>query len=85
MLEGKMNTSNLENPILLESFDSELIQIYQWGNWKSPILLGLLAVTQIFSLGGKTMIINYIARYAPRERPINTVMMIDQVTPLNSS
>jgi len=70
---------------MLESFDSKAILIFRWHSWKSPILVGLLVVAMVLSIGGKSMIINYIARFAPRGRPINIMIMIDQVTQLNQS
>ena len=75
-----MNKSNLENALMLESFDSKAIRIFTWDSWITPILLGLLAVVTVFSVGGKSMMINYIARFAPRGRPVNIMIMIEQVT-----
>ena len=70
---------------MLESFDSKAILIFRWHSWKSPILVGLLVVAMVLSIGGKSMIINYIARFAPRGRPINIMIMIDQVVSVKES
>ena len=69
----------MEYTIKVEHSTLESVSIYQWDKWKSPLLLVLLATAQAFSFGGKAMMINYIARFAPRDRPINTLIMIDQV------
>ena len=75
----KMNGSKMFDTVKLEDFSNQEMQIFKWEAFKTQFLLALLVTTQVFSLGGKTMIINYVARFAPRERPINTLIMIDQV------
>lgn len=74
-----MNGSQIIETLKLEDFASQEMQIFKWGTFKTPFLLTLLVTTQVFSLGGKSMIINYVIRFAPRERPINALIMIDQV------
>ena len=70
----------MRHTINLEVFSSEAMHIFEWDNIKSPILLVILAATQVITLGGKAMIITYVAKFAPAKRPINTLIMIDQAS-----
>lgn len=63
--------------VLLDFFD-ESVHLLKWDS-TSPILIGTMVIGGLIIIVCKSMIINYVAWYAPKGRPINAFTMIDQV------
>ena len=55
------------------------ISIFRWQEWKSNLFLVFLGSCIVIAIGGQGMIIFYIGRYATKERPINRMILVDQV------
>ena len=55
------------------------LPIFQWEEWKSNLFICFMSVAFAVSLCGQGMIIFYIKRHSPVERPINRMYLIDQV------
>ena len=65
--------------IIFDTTDHSLI-IFRLDSWQSWLLIISLAFCGLVSIGGTLMIINYIKRFAPKDRPINTMVLVDQVS-----
>ena len=63
---------------IIETEDHNL-SIYKLEKWQSNILVSFLCVCLVIDIVGKGMIIFYIGNYAPKERPINRMILVDQV------
>jgi hypothetical protein len=59
--------------------------IFRLESWQSWLLIISLAFCGLVSIGGTLMIINYIKRFAPKDRPINTMVFVDQVSTVEIS
>ena len=55
------------------------VKIIQWDGIKSVFLIALLSTFGFLGFLAKGLIINYVLRFAPKNRPINTLIAIDQV------
>ena len=64
---------------IIANVESTEIAIFKWEWWKICLLLGFYTISATISICGQAMIIIYIARYAPKQRPINRMILIDQV------
>ena len=59
--------------------EDQTVAIFNWEWWKICLLLGLYLISVSVALFGQVMIIIYIAKYAPKGRPINEMILVDQV------
>ena len=59
--------------------EDQSVAIFNWEWWKICILLGLYLICVSVTLCGVVMIIIYIVKYAPKGRPINEMILVDQV------
>ena len=55
------------------------IQNLQWDWWLLFLFITYYIICAAIAIGGQSMIIFYIAKYAPKERPINKMILLDQV------
>ena len=69
---------------IIDITDHSLI-IFRLESWQSGLLIISLASCGLVSIGGTLMIINYIKRFAPKDRPINTMVLVDQVSTMEIS
>ena len=63
----------------INSLENHSLPIFQWEEWKSKLFTGFTLVAVAVNFFGQGMIIFYIKRHAPAERPINKMYLIDQV------
>ena len=54
-----------------------------WQEWKSDVTFLFKTICAVATIIGQGMIIYYIKRHAPKERPINKLVLIDQVCAYN--
>ena len=59
--------------------EDQTVAIFNWEWWKICLLLGLYLISASVALCGQVMIIIYIMKYAPKGRPINELILVDQV------
>ena len=64
--------------------EDQTVAIFNWEWWKICLLLGLYLISASVALSGQIMIIIYIIKYAPKERPINEMILVDQVKNVKS-
>ena len=74
-----MNRSDQLEEIFLEKIVDESIQILKWEGWKSWCLALFMSASGLCSLGFKALIINFVTRFAPKDRPLNTLILFQQV------
>ena len=72
-----------DNDLLKElkeiSVTNSSVHLILWNHWTSPIIIGCLFISGIVSLGLKGFIVKYVIRDAPKNRPVNLLIMFDQV------
>ena len=61
--------------------ENQSLAVFQWQDWRSTLFCFLLIIFGFIpSVGGKGMIVHYIiSRNAFKGRPINLMLLIDQV------
>lgn len=80
MNQGDPNmTINEEEIKLIELMDESLAVLY-WEPVKSITLISIMIVSFVVTLACRYMIANYVIRFAPKERAINSLILIDQVS-----
>ena len=61
------------------NLEDHLVPIYRLQWWELYLLICYYAICAIVVISGQLMIIFFIQRYAPKKRPINTMILVDQV------
>ena len=59
--------------------DDHLVPIYRLQWWELYLFICYYVICAIIVISGQLMIIFFIKRYAPKERPINRMILVDQV------
>ena len=59
---------------------NESIPLIKWDGLKSIFIIGILSLIIVLNVWFKGLIINYIVRFAPKDRPINEMMLLEQVS-----
>ena len=68
--------------IVLNNITDETIGIIKWQGPISLILIGILVIFGGIGLVIKAMFVSFIAYNSSKDRPINLLILIDQVRPL---
>ena len=68
-----------KNYIITEDLSNEKLIVFQWECYKSWVLLIFLILMGGICLLCKFGIILHILRFAPKNRPINKLVFVDQV------
>ena len=63
----------------ITNIQDETLFVYKLGLWKLCLLISFYVVFALVANCGRLMIVWYIKRYAPKNRPINRMILIDQV------
>ena len=84
LLTSKMTTPNYSNGNWSLDFPNESVKIIHWHGFFSIILICLCSAFAIISTAGKSTIIYFILYKAPK-RPMNTMILLDQVGTLVTS
>ena len=61
------------------SIQNQKIGTFELEWWKLILLFFFYAIAAGITIFGQVMIILYIKKFAPKERPINRMILIDQV------
>ena len=77
-----MTTPNLTGNWSLD-FPNESVKVIQWHGFYSVLLICFCSAFAIISTAGKSMIIYFILYKAPK-RPMNTMILLDQVSGSNN-
>ena len=84
LLDFNMNGSTNQNHTLYNlNVNEDSTPLNYWQKWKSALPTFFSAICAFLIVCGKGMIINYIRRHAPIERPINRLVLIDEVSSFN--
>ena len=67
--------------IVLNNITDETIGIIKWQGSISLILIGILVIFGGIGLVIKAMFVSFIAHNSSKDRPINLLILIDQVRP----
>ena len=59
---------------------NESIQLVKWTGVNSVVLVIFTIFIGLVGMISKGLIINYVLRFAPKNRPINTLMLFEQVS-----
>ena len=57
----------------------QTITLFEWDGLESVLVIIYTLIMGIKNIVCKVLIINYILRYAPKDRPINNMMLVEQV------
>ena len=63
---------------VIKSFDKS-VKLIEWNTFYSVVLISFLAGCVSVCLVSRIFVINYIYKYAPNGRPINKMILIEQV------
>ena len=55
------------------------LSIFKWKDWELNLLLISLTISEMICMSGQATIIIYIHRFTKKDRPINTMIWVDQV------
>ena len=66
-----------QNHTILVNGTSTLLD--NWEEWMSDLQILFTTICAVATVCGQVAIINYIGQHAPIERPINKLVLIDQV------
>ena len=62
--------------------EDQTAAIFKFEWWKIWLVFILYAICSIIVICGQAMIIIYIGKYAPKDRAINRMILVDQVSNL---
>ena len=65
--------------IFVEGTTDENVHLIQYSPVKTPILVASLGISCIVALSIKSIFIKYVLCHAPKRRPINTLILLEQV------
>ena len=65
--------------------EDQTTAIFKWEWWQRCLVFVLYAICSVIVISGEAMIIIYIGKYAPKERAINKIILVDQVSNLCSN
>lgn len=70
------NQSNIQ----VIDFTDESVSLLKLDWISTSILVFVLIICGLINTGSKSFVINFVIKYAPKGRPINTLTLIDQVS-----
>ena len=63
----------------------ESMKLIKWDGLYSVAFISFVAICGSICLVSRVLVINYIYRYAPKDRPVNTMTLFEQVLVLDSN
>ena len=76
-----MNVSRVENnDFQIVNIENHSLTTLTWQGMKLNILIGIIIVNALVGIFGEATIIFYIKKYSPEGRPINKLILVDQVS-----
>ena len=63
----------------------EYMNLIEWDGLYSVAFISFVAICGSICLLSRVLVINYIYRYAPKDRPVNTMTLFEQVLVLDSN
>ena len=75
-----MNASTIEDfDILVYDLEDHSFLIFEMQGAKLYLLIFYITIFSLITITGEAIIIFYIQKYSPKERSINTLILVDQV------
>ena len=75
----RMKLFENSSSILVSTIEDQYLPIFKWQGWPIWLFLIFLATCGVISVGGRIMVIYYMKKYAQKNRPINIMILYDQV------
>ena len=63
----------------MTDLEDQSLSIFSWQGWSLWVFKCFLAFCGLICIIGRFLIIHYIQKYAPKQRPINRMILVDQV------
>ena len=63
----------------LDKMEDQSLSTFKWNNWDLTFSAFILIIAGIISIGGQALIIHYIKDHTKKERPIDRLILVDQV------
>ena len=64
------------------NIEDQTTAIFKWEWWQRSLVFVLYTICSVIVISGEAMIIIYIGKYAPKDRAINKIILVDQVSNL---
>ena len=64
------------------NIEDQTTAIFKWEWWQRSLVFVLYTICSVIVISGEAMIIIYIGKYAPKDRAINKITLVDQVSNL---
>ena len=77
-VERKLLKMDFENFVLLH----DSIKLLKFEPWSTLCIIILIIISTMIGATAKILVINYVTIHAPKERPLNTLIFVDQVIQL---
>ena len=74
------NESFEQHPFQWIDQTDESVSLLKWEGYKSVLLIVMLSLAMIANATCKGLTINYLLKFAPPDRPINTLTFFEQVS-----
>ena len=76
-----MNVSRVENyDFQIVNIENHSLTTLTWQGMKLYVLVGIIVFNALVGILGEATIIFYIKKYSPEGRPINKLILVDQVS-----
>ncbi len=65
----------------MENFEltHDSVKLLEYEGWSSPMLIAFLTINQVIGHTVKILIIRFVVFFAPEGRPLNKLILLDQV------
>ena len=63
----------------LVHLQDESVDFIKWNSTRSPLIITIFGFLSILNIIGKGLFINFVRNKAPKTRPINTLILVEQV------
>ena len=70
----------IEIGINLQDLEDHTLSYFKWEWWQLYLFIVYYIICAVIAILGQIMIVFYIAKHAPKNRPINKMILVDQVS-----
>ena len=70
----------IEIGIDLQDLEDHKLSYFKWEWWQLYLFIVYYSICSVIAIAGQIMIVFYISKYAPKDRPINKMILVDQVS-----
>ena len=80
MEQKNVTTGNQELVIDIDELKDHSLVIFRLQWWELVLGISFYTICAVIGAGGSVLIIFYIIKYAPKDRPINKMILVDLVS-----